>query len=86
MDSLGETSVCSIVLYAILLKVDLRYTDGICLVLSAWWMSEADSQPSQANSNVKWRRNYESECGHILFITFLLETRVQGTEMDKCYL
>jgi len=49
-------------------------------------MSEADSQPSQANSNVKWRRNYESECGHILFITFLLETRVQGTEMDKCYL
>lgn len=52
MDMLGETAVCGIVLYTILLKEDLRYTDGICLVLSAWWMSAADSQPSQAKNNV----------------------------------
>lgn len=53
MDTVGETAVGGIVLYTILLKEDLlRYTDGICLVLSAWWMSAADSQSSQAKSDV----------------------------------
>lgn len=52
MDTLEETAVGDIMLYTILLKVDLRYTEGICLVLSAWRMSAADSQPSEAQSNV----------------------------------
>lgn len=43
MDILGEMAVCGIVLYTILPKEDLKYTDSICLVLSAWWMSAADS-------------------------------------------
>lgn len=38
MDTLEETAVCDIMLYTILLEEDLRYTEGICLVLSAWRM------------------------------------------------
>lgn len=38
METLEETAVCDIMLYTILLKEDLRYTEGICLVLSAWRM------------------------------------------------
>lgn len=35
---LEETAVFDVKLYTILLKDDLRYTEGICLVLSAWRM------------------------------------------------